>query len=115
MTGAADQQFEIAAVETFHVVAGDQHYWQDYRSANRNETRRFMLKPGWRTVYARHVETCLVKVTLRGGEIGWGESTEPICPELVGQLATELIAPLTRNQVFASVAEFIAFAYDLNR
>lgn len=106
--------FEIARVEAFHVASADS-YWRGYRNANRQESARFALKPGWRTVYGQHVETCLVKVTLADGQIGWGEATEPVCPEVIGQLITRLIAPLCRGIAFGTVAEFTAFAYDLNR
>lgn len=106
--------FELANVEAFHVASGDE-YWRGYRSGNRLQSDRFALKPGWRTVYGRHVETCLVKVTLANGQTGWGEATEPVCPEVVGILATQLIGPLCAGMTFQTVEEFTTFAYDLNR
>lgn len=106
--------FEIARIETFHVASGER-YWKGYRTANRQESDRFILKPGWRTVYGQRVETCLVKVTLANGQSGWGEATEPVCPEVIGQLIARLIAPLCKDVKFDSVGEFTTFAYDLNR
>ena len=107
--------FEIAAIDAFHVTSGGHDYWQSYRAENRQESARYVLKPGWRTVYGKQVETCIVKLTLRSGQVGWGEATEPIVPEVIAQLATELIGPLSRGTSFASVDEFRDFAYDLNR
>ena len=113
--GATDTTFEIAAVDAFHVVAADRTYWRDYQVANRAATDRFLLKPGWRTVYGRHVETALVRVTLGDGTAGWGEATEPICPEVVCRLAASLIAPVLGGRRFASPTALWEAAYELQR
>jgi galactonate dehydratase len=107
--------FEIAAIDAFHVSSGGHDYWQSYRSENRAESARYVLKPGWRTAYGKQVDTCIMRVTLRSGQVGWGEATEPIVPEVIAQLATELIGPLSRGTSFDTVEAFTDFAYDLNR
>lgn len=107
--------FVIIAIDAYHVVAGDQTYWQQFRASNRVETERFQLKPGWRTVYTRNVETVLVKVTLEDGTIGWGEATEQICPEVIAHLAANLLGPVLGGRPWQNPSEFWTAAYDLNR
>jgi D-galactarolactone cycloisomerase len=111
----ADMSFTIVGVEAFHLVVPGKTYWNGLRPDNRTSTDRFLLKPGWRTVYAQRVETALVRVTFADGTIGWGEVTEPICPEVICTLATELIAPLAGGTEFSDPAALWDFAYDLNR
>jgi L-alanine-DL-glutamate epimerase-like enolase superfamily enzyme len=110
-----DLGFAIAAVDAYHVVVGDKTYWAGFQSANRLATDRFQLKPGWRTIYGRFFETALVKVTLTDGSVGWGEATEPICPEVICTLAADLVTPVLGTTSWASPAEFWAAGYDLNR
>ncbi len=110
-----DLAFTIAAVDAYHLVVPQATYWNEYRAGNRSESTRFMLKPGWRTVYARQVESALVRVTFDDGSVGWGEATEPICPEVICRLATQLLAPLAGGTAFAEPAALWDFCYDLNR
>ena len=110
-----DLEFEIAALDAFHLVVGEETYWQDFKAQDRVSTDRFLLKPGWRTVYGRRFETALVKVTLSDGSTGWGEATEPICPEVVCSLAVRLLAPILGVRRWKDPAEFWQAAYDLNR
>jgi L-alanine-DL-glutamate epimerase-like enolase superfamily enzyme len=110
-----DLSFSITAVDAYHLVIPGKTYWNTFNEANRAASPRFLLKPGWRTVYARQVETALVKVTLSDGSIGWGEATEPICPEVICRLATELLAPLAAGTEFADPLALWDFCYDLNR
>lgn len=110
-----DLSFSIVAVDAYHLVVADKSYWEDYKRSDRVSTGRFLLKPGWRTVYGRHVETALVKVTLSDGTTGWGEATEPICPEVICTLAANLIAPVLGGTSWSDPAAFWAAGYDLNR
>jgi galactonate dehydratase len=111
---SADTAFVISAVDAFHFVARDT-YWRGQRAGNRVEAGRFVLKPGWRTVYATRVETALVRVTLADGTVGWGEATEPICPEVVCRLAVALLAPVLGGRDFHSPEDLWEAGYDLNR
>ncbi len=110
-----DLSFAIRAVDAYHLAIPDKTYWSTFNETNRASSPRFLLKPGWRTVYAREVETALVRVTLSDGSVGWGEATEPICPELICRLATELLAPLAAGTPFADPPALWDFCYDLNR
>ena len=49
--------FALASVDAWHLVVPDATYWNTYREDNRAASSRFLLKPGWRTVYARRVES----------------------------------------------------------
>ncbi len=110
-----DLSFTIASLDAYHLVIPERTYWNTFRADNRATSPRFMLKPGWRTVYARQVETALIRVTLADGSIGWGEATEPICPEVICRLAAQLLAPLAAGITFADPAALWDFGYDLNR
>ncbi len=110
-----DTPFAIARIEAFHLRSTGDAYWRDFKSDNRVAGGRYLLKDGWRTAYGRFVETCLVKVTLEDGASGWGEATEPVCPEVIAILAAEFFGDLLPGQRFADRAAFRAFAYDLNR
>jgi galactonate dehydratase len=112
---AKDLRFSIVAVDAYHLSVGDRTYWAGFHSENRLATNRFLLKPGWRTVYGRYFETALVKVTLADGSVGWGEATEPICPEVICTLASNLVAPILGGATWHNPADFWAAGYDLNR
>lgn len=107
--------FTVASVDSYHLVVPGKTYWNTFRAGNRAASSRFMLKPGWRTVYARQFESALVRVTLADGSTGWGEATEPICPEVICRLATQLLAPLAGGVEFPDPAAMWDFCYDLNR
>jgi galactonate dehydratase len=107
--------FALASVEAWHLVVPEATYWRTYREDNRAATSRFLLKPGWRTVYARRVESALVRVTLVDGSVGWGEATEPICPEVICRLVVELLGPLAGGVEFATPLDLWDYCYDLNR
>lgn len=106
---------EIASVEAFHVVARDRAYWNEFKQEDRAASERHVLKPGWRAAYTRNFETAIVKVTLADGTVGWGEATEPICPEVICRLAVHLIAPFVGGRSFAHPREVWDEAYELQR
>ncbi|MEO7243319.1 MAG: mandelate racemase/muconate lactonizing enzyme family protein [Variovorax sp.] len=112
---SANLNFQLAAVDAYHLVVPGQTYWQSFQSENRTASERFELKPGWRSVYATRVETALVKVTLADGSIGWGEATEPILPELIVRLVAQLLVPMAAGTEFAHPSELWDFGYDMNR
>lgn len=114
MTNAATT-FTIAAIEAFHVVARDRSYWNEFRQENRATSARHVLKSGWRAAYTRNFETAIVKVTLADGTVGWGEATEPICPEVIGRLAVHLIAPFVGGRALEHPAAAWEAAYELQR
>jgi D-galactarolactone cycloisomerase len=107
--------FTIAAIDAFHVVQRDRPYWGSFKETSRATSDRYVLKPGWRAAYSRGFETAIVKVTLADGTVGWGEATEPICPEVIGRLAVHLVAPFVGGRAYAHPAVAWDEAYELQR
>ncbi len=91
-----DTSFAIKSVQALHLAFPDSPgYWESFRAGETaSATDRFEFKPGWQTVYARRVETPLVKVTLRDGSTGWGEANCGIGPEVVCLLIDNVIGPM---------------------
>lgn len=112
---AAATAVTIAGIEAFHVVARDRSYWNEFKQESRATSNRHVLKPGWRAAYTRNFETAVVKVTLADGTVGWGESTEPICPEVICRLAVHLIAPFVGGRQFEHPRDVWEGAYELQR
>ncbi len=113
----ADPAFTVAEVRSVCVRAPGPDYWQGFlkRDASTRETRRFQFSPPWRTVYAREVESALVRVRLADGTVGWGEATCPVAPEVICTLINGFFAELVEGQAFASVATLVDFVYDAQR
>jgi galactonate dehydratase len=107
--------FTIAGVDAFHAVARDRSYWNEYKAESRAQSTRHVLKPGWRAAYTRNFETAIVKVTLADGSVGWGEATEPICPEVICRLAVHLIAPFIGGRRFDHPSAAWEAGYELQR
>lgn len=107
--------FSIASIEAFHVVVRDRAYWGGLSQDNRAQSARYVLKQGWRAAYGRAFETAIIKVTLTDGTIGWGEATEPICPEVICRLAVQLVAPFIGGRAYEHPARAWNDGYDLQR
>jgi len=114
---ADDTSFCITALQSAHLAFGDSSsYWESYRaSAGDRRTARFEFKQGWQTVYARCVETPLVKVTLADGTSGWGEANCGIGPEIVCLILDGLIQQMLVGQEYGHPAELWNFLYDAQR
>jgi D-galactarolactone cycloisomerase len=112
-----DTSFAIASVEAVHLAFKDSAgYWESYRASEGGaQTARFEFKPGWQTVYARYVETPLVKVTLTDGSTGWGEANCGIGPEVVCVLIENVIGPMAQAREFGHPVELWDFLYDAQR
>ena len=107
--------FAIAGIDAFHVRPPGSGYWEAYVDGRSRTAERFLLAEGWRTAYARTVESALVRVTLADGTVGWGEANAPILPEIVCRIVRELLAPLGTGRTFADPPALWAFLYDLQR
>ena len=98
--------FSIRTVNSIHLAfKGSDSYWESYRAGEGDRlTERFEFKQGWQTVYARYIETPLVKVTLSDGTVGWGEANAGIGPEVVCLIVNELLAQMIEGQEFENPA-----------
>jgi D-galactarolactone cycloisomerase len=109
--------FTITRMDSVHLAfKNSSSYWEGYR-ANEGDrlTERFEFKKGWQTVYARYVESPLIKVTLADGTVGWGEANCGIGPEVLCAIADNVIAQMVVGQDFADPAALWDFLYDSQR
>jgi len=112
-----DMSFTIADIDSVHVRAPGPDYWRGFLASDSSESRprRFQFSPPWRTVYAREVESALVRVRLADGSVGWGEATCPIAPEVICTLVRGFVADVVEGRAFASVAALVDALYDAQR
>jgi len=59
-------------------------------------------------LYSTEFETCLVKVTLSDGAVGWGEAQAPLAPEVAGQIVKSLLAVAIEDEEFEPTEAGIA-------
>jgi L-alanine-DL-glutamate epimerase-like enolase superfamily enzyme len=78
-------------------------------------TERFEFKRGWQTVYARYVESPLVKVELADGSTGWGEANCGIGPEVLCLIIDNIVAQMVIGREFADPFHLWDFLYDSQR
>ena len=115
-TSQFDTGFVIAEIQAAHVRAPGPDYWQGTAGAVRDgSAERFHFSPPWRTVYARTVESVLLRVRLTDGSVGWGEATCPIAPEVICTLAKGFVSEITAGHHFASVDALVDHLYDAQR
>lgn len=112
-----DTHFTIATCRAVHVHAPGPDYWRGFLAGDAAERRspRFQFSPPWRTVYAREVESALVRVELVDGTVGWGEATCPIAPEVVATLVDRFVAELVVDRPFEGPDELVDALYDSQR
>lgn len=58
-------------------------------------------------LYATHIETALVRVTLDSGLIGWGEAQAPLAPEVACTIIDRLLAPVLIGETFEATSGHI--------
>ena len=114
---SVNTNFAIQSIESIHLAfKNTASYWESYRSNEGDrQTDRFEFKQGWQTVYARYIETPMVKVTLSDGTVGWGEANSGIGPEIVCMIVNDLLAQMINGQEFESPAALWDFQYDTQR
>ncbi len=112
-----DMAFTIADVTSVRVRAPGPDYWRGFlrHDETAKTTNRFHFSPPWRTVYAREVESALVRVRLADGTIGWGEATCPIAPEVICTLVNGFVRELVEAQAYPSVDALVDALYDAQR
>ena len=115
-----DLSFTIREIRTAHLAFPDTPgYWEQYRLHNDDTTAasvaRFEFRSGWQTVYAKMVETPLVRIELADGHVGWGESNTPIAPEIVCLMLDAAISDMVIGREFANPSELWDFVYDSQR
>jgi D-galactarolactone cycloisomerase len=76
---------------------------------------RYALAETYGTVYARDLETLLVKITTADGMVGWGEAQAPIAPEVAQEIIHVLAGPLALAYRDSSPGAVRAMLYDAMR
>lgn len=59
-------------------------------------------------LYSTEFETCLVRVTLSDGMVGWGEAQAPLAPEVAAQVVKSLLSVAVEGEEFRPDAACIA-------
>jgi len=115
---AVDMRFTLTQCRAVHVHAPGPDYWRgflEHDAVGRQRSPRFQFSSPWRTVYAREVESALVRVQLEDGTVGWGEATCPIAPEVVCSLVNRFVAELVVQRSFDDVDALVDALYDSQR
>lgn len=109
--------FRIHAVRSVRVRVPGPDYWRGFLKDDPGARpgSRFQFSPPWRTVYAREVESALVRVQLADGTVGWGEATCPIAPEVICTLVNGCLAELVQDRPFAAPDALVDMLYDAQR
>jgi L-alanine-DL-glutamate epimerase-like enolase superfamily enzyme len=112
-----DMAFRIRDVRSVRVRVPGPDYWRGFlkQDPEARPAGRFQFSPPWRTVYAREVESALVRVQLVDGTVGWGEATCPIAPEVICTLVNGFVAELVQDQPFSSPEAMVDMLYDAQR
>lgn len=118
-----DLSFTIRNIQSMHLAFPDSDgYWEQYRRQEKqsntpyeNKPARYEFKPGWQTVYAKMVETPVVRVVLADGYKGWGESNTPIAPEIVCLILDAAISEMVTGKEFENPWRLWDFVYDSQR
>lgn len=117
MSGRHDLAFCIKEVRSVRVRVPGPDYWRGFLQGDQaaGTGGRFHFSPPWRTVYAREVETALVRVQLTDGTVGWGEATCPIAPEVICTLVNGFVAELVEGRPFTAPEAMVDFLFDAQR
>lgn len=59
-------------------------------------------------LYSIDFETCLVRVELSDGRVGWGEAQAPLAPEVPAKIVETLLAPVLVGEAFDASVERIS-------
>lgn len=65
-----------------------------------------------KALYSTYFETCLVKVVLSDGSVGWGEAQAPLAPRVAATIVEDLLRPVLIGQTFDGTRERIEFLWD---
>ncbi|TLS48998.1 mandelate racemase/muconate lactonizing enzyme family protein [Paenibacillus antri] len=82
----------ITAIEVFPLkIRNEPVYLGDSRGLD--PARDYYIRPEYRSIYSRNLETLLVKIEADDGSHGWGEALAPVGPEVTGEIVERLLSP----------------------
>ncbi|MCM3745910.1 mandelate racemase/muconate lactonizing enzyme family protein [Paenibacillus pasadenensis] len=75
----------------------------------------YYVRPEYRSIYSRNLETLLVKITTECGIYGWGEALAPVAPEVTGEIIDKLFTPFLIGQDARNIDVIWSKLYDSMR
>lgn len=84
---------KIKSVEIFPIKIPKAPIYLGTSSGLRDD-QDYYLRPEYRAVYSKKLETLLIKITTECGLSGWGEALAPVVPEVPGEIVRRLFTPL---------------------
>ncbi|EKT82570.1 mandelate racemase/muconate lactonizing protein [Rhodococcus opacus M213] len=67
------------------------------------ETRGYVVREPWRSLYSGRYETMLVRITAEDGTTGWGETLAPVGPEVSAAVVDTMLAGWLRGREMTGV------------
>ncbi len=68
--------------------------FQNEKSSEQQEPHYSVSAEGWRSIYSRHHETTVVRITTSDGIIGYGEAQSPVSPRTSKTIVEDLCRPI---------------------
>ena len=68
--------------------------FQTEKSSEQQEPHYSVSSEGWRSIYSRHHETTVVRITTSDGIVGYGEAQSPVSPRTSKTIVEELCRPI---------------------
>ena len=68
--------------------------FQNEKSSEQQEPHYSVSAEGWRSIYSRHHETTVVRITTSDGIVGYGEAQSPVSPRTSKTIVEDLCRPI---------------------
>lgn len=82
---------KIESIEIFCVKISNSPIYLGDSAGLREED--YYVRPEYRSIYSRNLESLIVKITTNDGLEGWGEALAPVGPEISGTIIASLFKP----------------------
>ena len=83
---------KIAQVEAFALR------YQTEKSSEQQTDNYYLPSEGWRSIYSRHHETMVVRITTSEGIVGYGEGQSPVSPRTSKTIVEDLCRPILMDK-----------------
>ena len=83
---------EITQVEAFALR------YQTEKSSEEQTDNYYVPSDGWRSIYSRHHETMVVRITMSDGIVGYGEGQSPVSPRTSKTIVEDLCRPILMGE-----------------
>jgi D-galactarolactone cycloisomerase len=106
----------IRSVRT-HVVtiARDVPYLGPLGPGERINERGYLVRKGNRTIYPTVDRSVIVEIRLDDGRVGWGETYGIVAPNVIGEIVSDVFAPILAGRAPVDVPALWQELYDLMR